>query len=137
MTIPHIRKDWKSQAWWFMIVISALERLRQEDLKFKASLGYRLSQKQERKEGREKRKKGRMEEGRREGRKDGRDGGRGKKEDKARREREVKERKEEVYRELKCKKEVKEKKRGAEDRDIEKDNRRRGEKVPRTMRTAS
>jgi hypothetical protein len=30
----------ESWAWWFMPVISALRRLRQEDHEFKASLGY-------------------------------------------------------------------------------------------------
>jgi hypothetical protein len=35
-----MRREKDIQAWWFMPVISALGRLRQEDLKFKASLGY-------------------------------------------------------------------------------------------------
>jgi hypothetical protein len=30
----------RSQVWWYMPVISALRRLRQEDGEFKASLGY-------------------------------------------------------------------------------------------------
>jgi hypothetical protein len=30
------------QAWWHMLVILALRRRTQEDLKFKASLGYRV-----------------------------------------------------------------------------------------------
>jgi hypothetical protein len=30
-----------NRAWWFMTVIPALRRLKQKDLKFKASLGYK------------------------------------------------------------------------------------------------
>jgi hypothetical protein len=36
-----------SQAWWCMLEIQALWRLRQDDCEFKASLGYNLSPKTE------------------------------------------------------------------------------------------
>jgi hypothetical protein len=42
-TIPSIsdnslRKGWSYRAWWYICVISALRRLRQENLEFEASL---------------------------------------------------------------------------------------------------
>jgi hypothetical protein len=39
-TVNDHSKGLKSQTWWHTPVIPALSSLRQEDLKFKASLGY-------------------------------------------------------------------------------------------------
>jgi hypothetical protein len=40
MALSRELKPYLSQAWWCMLVILALGRLRQEDVKFKTSLGY-------------------------------------------------------------------------------------------------
>jgi hypothetical protein len=40
----------KSQVWWLMPIIPALRRLRQEDCKFKASLGHNKKRKKNRKD---------------------------------------------------------------------------------------
>jgi hypothetical protein len=63
-----------SWVWWSMLIIPALRRLRQEDLKFEDCLGHIgrpcLKKKKERKEGRkEKEREKERKEGRKEGRK--------------------------------------------------------------------
>jgi hypothetical protein len=79
------------QAWWYMYIILALSRLKQEDLNFKASLGYIVRSCLTRKEkgkgrdgGKEREGKGKKgngktgrKEGRKQGRKEGRKEGRG------------------------------------------------------------
>jgi hypothetical protein len=35
-----VKNDKQRQVWWYMLIISALGRQGQEDLEFKASLGY-------------------------------------------------------------------------------------------------
>lgn len=39
----HLTKEWVWWAWWHGPVIPAFVRLRQEDYKFKVSLGYKVS----------------------------------------------------------------------------------------------
>jgi hypothetical protein len=41
----HLNVEFVSQTWWYISIIPALGRLWQEDLKFKASLGYIVAQK--------------------------------------------------------------------------------------------
>jgi hypothetical protein len=35
-----LKKNWFSQAWWYMTIIPTLRKLRQEDYKFEATLCY-------------------------------------------------------------------------------------------------
>jgi hypothetical protein len=39
--VPEVKYFFGGQVWWYIPVIPTLGRLRQEDLKFEASLGYR------------------------------------------------------------------------------------------------